>query len=59
MKNLTTNEVMLNLFKSPIASKTTNTNFENESGIRQLNSEEILAVAGGPEVDVEAGGGGG
>ncbi|BBB64332.1 hypothetical protein UNDYM_0079 [Undibacterium sp. YM2] len=27
--------------------------------MRALTSEEILVVAGGPEVDVEAGGGGG
>lgn len=34
-------------------------NDQNEQTIRVLTTEEILAVAGGPEVDVEAGAGGG
>lgn len=35
------------------------TEAQNEHAMRALTNEEILAVAGGPEVDVEAGGGGG
>jgi hypothetical protein len=31
----------------------------SEQNLRTLTNEEILSVAGGPEVDVEAGGGGG
>lgn len=30
----------------------------SQQGIRTLTSEEILAVAGGPEVDIETGTGG-
>ncbi|PXX45335.1 hypothetical protein [Undibacterium pigrum] len=51
--------------KNPITSNATTSQkkidpkAQNEQDMRALTSEEIFAVAGGPEVDIETGTGGG
>jgi hypothetical protein len=47
-----------NLISSKVTATSNNeSKTQDQQGMQALTSEEILAVAGGPEVDIETGGG--